>query len=110
MAVPPLPPPEQHPSATCLALDDFRDSEVTMSHSDQSPEHAARLADLATIASRVESLVSAASAAYDDFSTGRTSDLPRKSQRVTDILVVTRDEARKMLDLAYKVLSSSRRG
>lgn len=67
------------------------------------------IADVATMASRVESMISAVFHAYDDVSTGRTSDLPRKSQRVTDMLVITKEEARQMLSLAYELLAAAQR-
>ena len=106
MAVLPLPPPFDCHTAR-LQLDDFRDSEVTASEVSTSPERAQRIAELATSASRVESLISLTYQAYDDMSSGRTSDLPRKSQRVADMLMLSRDEARKLLDLAYRLLAES---
>ena len=111
MATLPLPPPDHH--STPITLDDFRDGEVTACEALPAPsakeDRAQRIADLATSASRVESLISAAYHAYDDMSSGRVADLRRKSQRVTDMLTVSRDEARKLLELAYAVLAETQR-
>lgn len=107
MAVLPIQPPDR--SSVPVALDDFRDGEATVVHPPVTPEQAKRIADLATAASRLESLISATYNAYDDMSTGRTSDLPRKSQRVTDMLTMSREEARRTLGLAYELLAESQR-
>lgn len=109
MAALPLPP--DPPLATSISLDDFRDSEVTAPAIAPSvrPAQAQVIAELATAVSRLETLVSATWQAYDDTSHGRTSDLPRKSQRVTDLLVITRDTAKQTLALAYELLADSQR-
>lgn len=105
-----LPPPPIVRRAVEIDLDDFQESETTAEHAEAGPEAPVQsllVADLATVASRVESLVSSACQAYNDMSMGRPSDLPRKSQRVTDMLDLTRAEARRMLDLAYQVLAEA---
>lgn len=110
MAVLPLPPPDRHP--TPITLDDFRDGEVTACELPPSlprEDRVQRIADLATSVSRVESLISATCQAYDDMSGGRLNDLRRKSQRVTDMLTMSRDEARKLLELAYALLAEMQR-
>lgn len=107
MAVLPLPPPDL-PSS--LTLDDFRDSQATAFDIAPQEDRAQLVADLATRASRLESMLSAIFASFDDMSTGRTSDLPRKSQRVMDLLQIGREEAKETLALAYQLLSEVQRG
>ena len=99
--------------ASAPAPDDFNESEATAEHAEvgpAAPVQSLLIADLATVASRVESLISSTCQAYDDMSMGRTSDLPRKSQRVTDMLELTRAEARRLLGLAYQMLAEAQQG
>lgn len=107
MAVLPLPPPDR---VSKNLLDDFRDTEPTRHEAPANESRAELIADLATRASRLESMLSAIFASFDDMSTGRTSDLPRKSQRVMDLLQIGREEARQTLALAYELLSDSQHG
>lgn len=118
MAVLPLPPPDTQPRPRIArtpgrraAPDDFRDSEPTALELAAAPPARAQLvADIATLASRLESLLAATVHSYDDSSTGRISDLPRKSQRVMDLLTVSQGEAKHLLALAYELLADVQRG